>query len=170
MTLRTRYEADRIAERVAQVAAALDAEPKGEPLVLVAILKGASFFLCDLARQLAAPAACEYISVLRAEGPDEILQIDFSTGFPFGGRSVLLLKDVVYSGVVENYLMDHLRAGGAASVRLAAILDKPSERRTAVSADFSLFSTKGGTFVGYGMSQAGRYAHLPYIAEVMDEQ
>jgi len=170
VNLARRYEADQIAARVSEVAGALDRDFRQDPLVLISILKGSSFFMADLARRLSVPVSCEYIAVRREEDAHETLRIDFSTGFSVAGRPVLLLKDVVYSGVVENYLMDHLRASGARSVGLAAILDKPRERKTAISVEFSLFSTEGGTFVGYGMDYRGSYAHLPYVAEVLEEQ
>ena len=158
-----------IASRVSEVATALDGEFRDRHLMLIAILKGASFFLTDLARRISVPTSCEYISVRRAEGSGEILQIDFSTHFVLTGRPVLLLKDVVNSGVIENYLIDHVRALGASLVRLAAILDKPKERKTAVPVDFPLFAVEKGIFAGYGMEYKGRYANLPYIGQVQEQ-
>ena len=167
--LEMRYDADRIAARVADVAAQLDRRYRDQPLALVCVLKGAAFFLADLARRISLPVSCEYISVRREEG-GEILQIDFTTDFAAAGRPIVLLKDVVYSGVVETYLAGHLRDKGASSVELAAILDKPGERKTEVAVDFPLFSTEGGIFVGYGMAHRGTGANLPYLAEIMDGQ
>lgn len=164
--LETRYSADAIASRVDAVARALDSEFAGQSLVLVSILKGASVFLADLARRLSLPVACEYISVRRAEHPENIVQIDFSTRFEIGGRPVLLLKDVVNTGVIETYLITHLRDRGASQVKLAAIIDKASDRTTDIVVDHPLFSASGGHFAGYGMEFRGRYANLPYIAEV----
>jgi hypoxanthine phosphoribosyltransferase len=144
---------------------------RDRPLVLVSILKGSAFFLADLARRLPGPFACEYLHVRRAEGAHDVLQIDFSTGFQVRGRHVLLLKDVVHTGVIETYLMDQLRGDGASSVHLAAIVDKPLDRKTSVTVDFSLFSTQeGGLFAGYGMEHEGLHAHLPDIYEVVPEQ
>lgn len=165
-----RYEADRIAGRVTEVAAALEGEFRGRPLLLISVLKGSSFFLADLARRMTAPVCCEYISVRREKGSDEILQIDFSTGFSVGDKPVLLLKDVVNTGIIESYLIDHLRSSGASVVRLAAIVDKPQERRTEIRVDYPLFAADRGIFCGYGMEYRGQYAHLPYIAEVLQEQ
>ena len=167
--LTRRFDADLIETRVTEVATAIDGEFRDRHLVLIAILKGASFFLTDLARHISIPTSCEYISVRRAEGSDEILQIDFSTHFVLAGRPVLLLKDVVNSGVIENYLIDHVRSLGAPLVRLAAIVDKPKERKTSISVDFPLFAADKGIFAGYGMEYKGRYAHLPYIAQVKEQ-
>ena len=168
--LEKRFESDRIAARVGEVATELDRRYRDQPLALVCVLKGAAFFLADLARRMRIPVACEYISVRREEAGGEILQIDFSTDFQATGRPIVLLKDVVYSGVVESYLAEHLRAKGAASVDLAAIIDKPRERKVAVSVDYPLFSAEAGLFAGYGMAHAGEWANLPYLAEILEGQ
>ncbi len=168
MRLERRYESSEIAERVEAVAAAIDRDLRDRPLVLVSILKGSAFLLADLARKTRGPFSCEYMHVRRAEGAHEVLQIDFSTGFTVKEKHVLLLKDVVHTGVIETYLMDHLRGDGAASLHLGAIVDKPLERKTNVSVDFSLFSAEGpGLYAGYGMEHEGLHAHLPDIYEVV---
>jgi hypoxanthine phosphoribosyltransferase len=168
--LERRYEADRIAARVAEVAASIDREAKDQHLVLMGILKGSSFLVADLARRISSPVVCEYISVRREEDPSQVLQIDFSTDFNVGNRPVLLLKDVVGTGIIENYLTDHFRLHGATLVRLAAIIDKPDDRTTDIVVDYPLFSASGGLFAGYGMEFQGRYAQLPYIVEVLGER
>lgn len=165
LRLEPRYDRTRISARVKEIAGELDREFARELPALVSVLKGSSFLLADLAREMTIPLACEYIAVSRHAGSGEILQIDFSTGFPLS-RPVVLLKDVVHSGVLESYLITQLTAAGASHVRLVSILDKPAERTTDLAVDFPLFSTEGGRFVGYGMDHEGRHANLPYIAEV----
>src|SRR4030088_3076970 len=95
LRIESRYDAARIADRVGELAAALDREFLSQPPVLVSVLKGSSFLLADLARRMTVPLSCEFINVSRQEGSDEILQIDFATAFPIAGRPVVLLKDVV---------------------------------------------------------------------------
>ena len=170
MKLERRYEARLIAERVDAVAGAIDRDVRDRPLVLVSILKGSAFFMADLARKMRGPFACEFLHVRRAEGAGDIMQIDFVAGFDVRGQHVLLLKDVVHTGVIETYLLEHLWGAGAASLRLAAVVDKPLERKTNVAVDFSLFSTESdGLYAGYGMSHEGLHAHLPDIHEVVLE-
>jgi hypoxanthine phosphoribosyltransferase len=160
------YDAGQIAGRVKDLARFLDgAFADTDSPVLVAVLKGSSFLLADVARAMTVPPACEYIAVSR-QADAEILQIDFATAFPIANRPVVLLKDVVHTGVVETYLMTQLAAAGASGIHLVAIVDKAPERTTELAVDFSLFSTDRGRFVGYGMELDGRHAHLPYIAEV----
>jgi hypoxanthine phosphoribosyltransferase len=169
--LERRYESRQIAERVEAVAGAVDRDLRERPLVVVSILKGSAFFMADLARKLRGPFSCEYLHVRRGEGAREVLQIDFSSGFTVKDRHILLLKDVVHTGVIETYLMDHLKGGGASSIHLGAIIDKPIDRKTSVTVDFSLFSAEGtGLFAGYGMGHEGLHAHLPDIYEVVPEQ
>lgn len=165
--LERRYDAERIAARVAEVAGALDREFRDGSLVAISILKGAAFFLADLVRRMSAPVRCEYIHVRREEGSDEILQIDFSTGFDVSGRPVLLVKDVVNTAVIEGYLTDQLESAGASLVRLAAIIDKANERKMERTVHFPLFQAERGRFVGYGMEYRGRYGQLPDIAELV---
>jgi hypoxanthine phosphoribosyltransferase len=161
-----RFEAERIAARIGEVARRLDDDFRDRPVVLLSILKGAAFFAADLSRKMSGSVALEYISVHRAEGSDEIVQIQFATGFDLSGKPVVLLKDVVTTGVIETYLSEQLRGGGVASVRIAAIVDKPHERRTDLAVDYPLFTSEGGTFVGYGMEYRGRFGNLPYVAEI----
>ena len=168
LTLERRFDPERIAARVAEVARRIDEDFRDRPVVLLSILKGGAFFAADLSRRMQTPLVLEYVSVRRAG--DEILQIDFATGFDVAGKSVLLLKDVVNTGVIETYLSDQLRAGGVASVRIAAIIDKPHERKTDLGVDYSLFTSEGGTFVGYGMEYRGRHGNLPYVAEIAPGQ
>ncbi|MFY9552677.1 MAG: phosphoribosyltransferase family protein [Thermoanaerobaculia bacterium] len=171
MKLERRYDSRLIADRVEAVAGAIDRDVRERPLVLVSILKGSAFFMADLARKMTGEFACEFLHVRRAEGARDVLQIDFTTGFDVRGRHVLLLKDVVHTGVIETYLMDTFRGAGAASLLLAAIMDKPLDRKTNVAVDFSLFTVEGeGLYAGYGMEHGGTSAHLPDIYEVVLEQ
>jgi hypoxanthine phosphoribosyltransferase len=168
--LELRHDSRLIAERVEAVAGEIDSQLRGKSLVVVSILKGSAFFMADLARRLRGPFSCEYLHVRRAEGANDVLQIDFTTGFTVAGKHVLLLKDVVHTGVIETYLMDQMRGEGVASLRLAAIVDKPLDRKTNVSVDFSLFSSEsGGLYAGYGMEYEELHAHLPDIHEVVEQ-
>jgi hypoxanthine phosphoribosyltransferase len=162
----TRFDAAAISARVSEIAGRIDADFRGRALVLLSILKGGALLSADLSRRLATPLSLEYINVRRAGGEDEILQIDFATGFDAAGKPVVLVKDVVNTGVIETYLSDQLRGRGVESIRIAAIIDKPHERKTELSVDYPLFTSQGGTFVGYGMEYKGRFGNLPYVAEI----
>ena len=168
--LEVRHPAAEIAQRVGAVAEEIDRQLRGSALVVVSILKGSAILMADLSRRLHGTFSCQYLHVQRVEGAHDVLQIDFTTGFNVRNKHVLLLKDVVHTGVIETYLMDQLRSEGAQSLSLAAIIDKPRERKANVSADFCLFSAdQGGIFAGYGMEYGGLHANLPDIHEVLSE-
>ena len=171
MKLVRRFESRQIAERVEAVAGAIDRDLRERPLIVVSLLKGSAFFMADLTRKLRGPFSCEFMHVRRAEGVREVLQIDFASGFTVRDKHVLLLKDVVHTGIIETYLMDHLRGDGAASLHLGAIIDKPIDRTTSVTVDFSLFSAEdAGLFFFFFLEHEGLHAHLPDIYEVVPEQ
>jgi hypoxanthine phosphoribosyltransferase len=171
MKLELRHDSKEIAGRVSAVATEIDQQMRGRTLVVVSILKGSAFFMADLSRQLHGEFSCQYLHVRRVEGAHDVLQIDFTTGFTVRNKHVLLLKDVVHTGVIETYLMDQLRGEGAQSLHLAAIIDKPRDRKANVSVDFSLFTAdRDGVYAGYGMEYEGLHANRPDILEVLPEQ
>jgi hypoxanthine phosphoribosyltransferase len=166
--LTLKYTAEEIESRVADVAGRIGRDYQNRPLVIVSLLKGSAFFLADLCRKIDAPHGYEFINVTRREtGGSESIEIDFSTPLSIAGKDVVVLKDVVNTGIIEAYLMNQLRTDGPASIRFAAIVDKPNERRTSVLVDYALFTSQDADLlVGYGMEQGGRFGHLPSIASI----
>lgn len=164
--LTLRYTEQEIAGRVSEVAARLARDYEDRPLVLLSLLKGSAFFLADLSRKIDRDHGFEFINVIRRdiEGRESV-EIDFSTPLSLAGREVVVLKDVVNTGVIETYLMNQLRGDDPASIRFAAIIDRPQERRSSILVDYALFhSTDRDHLVGYGMDYAGHYGHLSHIA------
>ncbi len=166
--LTLKYTAEEIESRVADVAARIGRDYQNRPLVIVSLLKGSAFFLADLSRKIESPHGYEFINVTRREsGGSESIEIDFSTPLSIAGKDVVVLKDVVNTGIIEAYLMNQLRTDGPASIRFAAIVDKPNERRTSVLVDYALFTSQDADLlVGYGMEQGGRFGYLPHIASI----
>ena len=165
-SLTLRYAQPEIAGRVSEVAARMTRDYEDRPLVLLSLLKGSAFFLADLCRKIDRPHGFEFINVIRRdiEGKESV-EIDFATPLSLAGKEVVVLKDVVNTGVIETYLMNQLRADDPLSVRFAAIVDRPQERRSSILVDYALFSsTDREHLVGYGMEYAGQYGHLPHIA------
>ncbi|HWC66180.1 MAG TPA: phosphoribosyltransferase family protein [Thermoanaerobaculia bacterium] len=164
--LTLRHPEAEIAARIEEIAARMGREYEDRPLVLLAMLKGTAFFLADLSRKIGRPHGFEFINVTRREiEGKESVEIDFATPLSIAGKEVVVLKDVVNTGVIETYLMNQLRADDPASIRFAAIVDRPHERRSSVLVDYVLFtSTDHDHLVGYGMEHGGQYGHLPYIS------
>jgi hypoxanthine phosphoribosyltransferase len=163
--LRPLYSAEEIAIRVDAVAARVRRDYEDKDPVFVSILKGSAVFLSDLLRKLDFPLTYEFLNVTRREsGSGEALEIDFLTQRNFRDSHVIVLKDVVNSGIIESYLMDQWKTDNPRSVRFACIADRPEERKSSVFVDYSLFSSPEGILVGYGMEHGGRWGHLPHIA------
>jgi hypoxanthine phosphoribosyltransferase len=162
------FSAGEIAARIAELGRRLTAELPDDAL-LVSLLGGSVIFLADLVRAIDRPLRYELLHVeASGEGDEEsVLALHYPMPFSVAGQSVLLLKDVVSTGVVESYLLSQLRSHGAREVRLAALVDIPVERKTEIEADYHAFQTeRHGVLVGYGLKHAGGHGNLPFIGQL----
>jgi hypoxanthine phosphoribosyltransferase len=160
--------ADRIARRVrrlgrhiSDVYADIDT-----PLVMVVILKGATVFAADLLRSLSIPAELEFVrasSYPTGTSSNGKLRLAHMVDGPLVGRHVLLVEDIIDSGVTVNAVRKRIQRLGAASVRLAALLDRPARRQVEVQIDFTGFVIPDRFVIGYGLDYAGLYRELPHI-------
>ena len=165
--IRPVYDADEIAGRVQALAAEIRGEVGEGEVFLLGILKGSSCFLADLMRCLSGDVSYSFIDVVRdAADENNALEIDFLSFTDIRGRDVYVLKDVVTTGIIENYLLGQLRMHQPKRIRLVALLDRPDARTVDMKTDFRLFTITDGTFVGYGLEMGSRYGNLPYIARV----
>lgn len=163
------FTRDEIARRIFDLGERLAAELPPDPL-LVSLLGGSVIFLADLVRAIDRPLRYEFIHVDSSGGGDGDSPLDLHYPIPFSvaGDSVLLLKDVVHSGVTETYLIEQLRDQGAEQVRLAALIDIPGERKTALETDYRVFDAeRSGKLVGYGLKHDGGHGNLPFIGRVV---
>jgi hypoxanthine phosphoribosyltransferase len=169
--LRVVYDADRINERLHEVATTIADDYKGQELVLVGMLKGAAFFLADLARRMPRPVDYEFVAVTSSIGAHgEVVSLTFATEVDVGQRHVLILKDVFHSGVTENYLITHLAQKKPASIEVVALIDKPQLRSVNLKARYSVFEdTPDGFLVGYGLGPGhGEHTNRPDLC-IIDE-
>ena len=133
------------------------------------MLKGTTCFVADLLRATPGEVGYGFIDVVRdaADGfTHDAIEIDFLNYIDIGGKNVYLIKDVVSTGVIENYLLTHLRQKGPAALKLVALIDRPNLRTVDLDADFRAFKVEEGNFVGYGLELEGLHANLPYLARV----
>jgi hypoxanthine phosphoribosyltransferase len=169
--LRVVYSADRIRERVSEVALAIAEDYVDRELILVGMLKGAAFFLADLARAIARPVDYEFVSVTSSVGAHgEVVSLTLATRVDVSDRDVLVLKDVFHTGVTENYLITHLSQQNPASIEVVALVDKPQLRSVNLNARYSVFDdAPDGFLVGYGLGPGhGEHTNRPDIC-VMEE-
>jgi hypoxanthine phosphoribosyltransferase len=168
--LKPLYSAGVIRARVAELGARIWGELQREDPLVVSILGGSVIFLADLIRVFNEPVRFEFVQVdYSSAGEGQVLEIQYPIPIDVSGQSLLVLKDVVASGVTETYLASQFRQRGARAVRFAALIDLPGERKQEFKVDYPLFPVdRRGTFVGYGLKREGRYGSLPYIALVED--
>jgi hypoxanthine phosphoribosyltransferase len=135
------------------------------PLVMVVILKGATVFAADLLRSLTIPAELEFMRAASYGSGTSggRLKLAHMVEGPLIGRHVLLVEDIVDSGRTVNAIAKRLRRLGPASLRLAALLDRPARREVEVQIDFTGFVIPDRFVIGYGLDYAGRYRELPGI-------
>jgi hypoxanthine phosphoribosyltransferase len=136
------------------------------PLVMVVILKGATVFAADLLRSLSIPAELEFVraaSYGSGTSSSGHLRLAHMVEGPLIGRHVLLVEDIVDSGRTVNAIANRIRRMGPASLRLAALLDRPARREVEVKIDFCGFVIPDKFVIGYGLDYAGLYRELPGI-------
>jgi hypoxanthine phosphoribosyltransferase len=159
-----------IQRRVRELALAIhDDHPNG--VHLIAVLKGAFVFLSDLARALPGDCSIDFIAVSsygRAMATSGQVQLLKDLDSPIEGRDVIIVEDIVDTGLTLTYLQDILRARAPRSLRTACLLSKPSRRKVDVEVEYVGFSIDDRFVVGYGLDYAERYRNLPYIAVVGD--
>src|SRR5258706_3810373 len=151
----------RLGRQISQVYADIDT-----PLVMVVILKGATVFAADLLRSLSIPAELEFVrasSYPTGTSSNGRLKLAHMVEGPLVGRHVLLVEDIIDSGVTVNAVRKRIEKLGAASVRLAALLDRPARRQVVAKIDFTGFVIPDRFVIGYGLDYAGLYRELPHI-------
>ena len=163
--------AGEIRKQVRQMAKLLNREYRKEELQIMGVLRGGALFMTDLLRCLTIPMSIQFINLYYKEGhigDNQVKEIEEAVIYPAGdvtGKTVLLLGDVVDTGIVINHLRNLIMARGAKDVRIAAIIDKFNMRRTDIKVDYALFEDKDRDFiVGYGLDYQDKYYHLPYLA------
>lgn len=161
--------AEAIAERIAELGQAVsaaypDATPE-RPLALVSVLKGAAVFTADLMRSITLPCTLQFISASSyGSGTASSGRVEIGHALDIEGREVLLVEDIVDTGLTLLKITETLRALNPRSIRTCTLLDKPSARIHPVSADFVGFSVPDRFLIGYGIDLDERYRELPYLA------
>ncbi len=155
-----------VANRVAELGAQLSADLADKDPVLVSVLKGALPFLADLMRAMEIPVSIDLMEVssygsgTESTGQVRILK-DLSASIE--GRHVLIVEDIIDTGLTLNYLLKYLADKGPASVRIVCLLDKPARRLVEIPIDYRGFEIADRFVIGYGLDYDERYRNLPYI-------
>lgn len=166
------FSEEQIARRVQEIGAQISRDYAGKPLVLVGILKGAVIFCSDLARAVSIPLSFDFMAIssygaaTRSQG---VVRFIKDLDRDIVGKDVIIVEDIVDSGLTLSFLMDNLMQRGAASLATCVLLDKPDRRTTDVKPTYVGFVIPDAFVVGYGLDYAEMYRNLPYIGVLRPE-
>ena len=158
---------DELAHRVRELAAEISKDYEGKDLVLVGVLKGAVFFLSDLMRALEVECELDFMAVSSYGSSTEssgVVRILKDLDTPIEGRDVLVVEDIVDSGLTLKYLLRTLAARNPASLEVVALLEKPERRKVDLQISYTGFEIPNQFVVGYGLDHGERFRNLPYVA------
>lgn len=155
-----------VQKRIRELGEQISRDYEGKTVHIIGVLKGACYFMCDLARHITVPVTFDFMSV-SSYGDDTkssgIVKIVKDLDEPLTGRDVLVVEDIIDSGRTLSHLMELLKGRKPATLKLATLLDKPDRRVTEVNVDYTGFEIEDVFVVGFGLDYAQRYRNLPYI-------
>ena len=166
---RTLLTRERIAERVRELGDSITADHAEEDLRLVTVLRGGVFFLADLCRAIDAPVHLDYMSISSYAGGAGAVRVVKDLDDSIEGAAVIVVEDIIDTGLTLNYVLRMLRARNPASLDVCALLDKDVRRIVDLPIAYRGFSMPDRYLVGYGLDHCGAYRNLPFVAELRDE-
>ena len=164
-------EADPLRARVIELGGELSRDYAGRDLLLVGVLKGAVFFMADLVRRITVPCEIDFMAVSSyGSGTDSsgVVRILKDLDTKIEGRHVVIVEDIVDSGLTLSYLLRNLQARGPASLEVCALLTKPERRKADIVCRYVGFEIPNRFAIGYGLDYGERFRSLPYVA-ALDE-
>lgn len=167
------YTPEQIQGRIAEVGQEISRDFQGQDLVVVSVLKGSLYFLADLTRQLDIPLQIDFLSIgVSSEASSKAGAVHFTKDLDISlnGRHVLLVEDVIGTGLTLGYICQHLESAKPASLKICTLLDNPAERLLTINIDYRCFVMPDLFLVGYGLDYKEKYRNLPFIAEFNPER
>ncbi len=155
--------------KIREIAEMINRDYEGKQIHLICVLKGGTFFMCELAKRITVPVSLDFMSVSSYGGDTKssgVVKIVKDLDESISGKDVLVVEDIVDSGRTLSYLMEMLRDRGPKSLRLCTLLDKPDRRVIEVPVDYTCFQIPDEFVVGYGLDYDQKYRNLPYIGIV----
>lgn len=164
------YSPVEIADRVAELGAEISADYAGRSIVLLGLLKGVTFFMADLARAITRPIAIDYLAVAPwQEGQTERVRFSKDVEFNIAGRDVLLIEDIVTTGLTLDFVVKRLQALRPASLNVCVLFDKRPRRLIDVPIRYTGFAIPNAYVVGYGLDHHELYRNLPFVCVLKQE-
>ncbi len=168
-----RISSERIEECLNALAERINRDYAGKRLILIGILKGAFIFMADLARRLSVPVKLDFVRLASYGDKSETsgsVRITKDLELPVAGEHILVVEDIVDTGITLKWFLEYLEKLGPESVKVCALIDKQERRETEVFVDYTGISLDSGFLVGYGLDFSEEYRHLPGIYEVIFEK
>jgi hypoxanthine phosphoribosyltransferase len=159
---------EQLRRRIAELGVEITRDYAGEPLKLVGVLKGSFMFMADLSRAIDLPIKVDFIGTTSYQGTKSsgVVRITNDLSRPIEGEHVLLVEDIVDTGLTMRYLLENLGTRHPASVKVCALLEKPARAKVQVPIDYKGFTIPDEFVVGYGLDWDGRLRNLPFIGVV----
>ena len=159
-----------LAQRITELAGEIRRDVPADDLHLIGVLKGAVLFLGDLIRQMSGTVTIDFMALSSYAGTTSSGEVRLMKDLDYGleGRNVIIVEDIVDTGLTLHYLQEILRARNPKSLRTACLLSKPSRRKIEVHVDYIGFTIEDRFVVGYGLDFSERYRNLPYIGIYKD--
>ncbi|MGI6101816.1 MAG: hypoxanthine phosphoribosyltransferase, partial [Bacillota bacterium] len=157
---------DDIKAKVRELGEAISRDYQGKRPMVVGILKGSLVFMADLIRSVTIPLSIDYVAISsygRSTDSSGVVRIIKDLDEPIEGRHVLVVEDIVDTGLTLRYLLDNLQSRGPASLKVCTLLDKPSRRKVDIVPDYNGFEIPDEFVVGYGLDYAENYRNMPFI-------
>jgi hypoxanthine phosphoribosyltransferase len=162
---------EEIHARVAEIGAQITRDFKDKDPVFIGVLKGCFIFMADLMRHVSIPCSMDFMAVSSYKGTSSTgaVKINKDLNQDIEGRHLILVEDILDSGVTLNYLKNYLKVRQPASISIITLMDKPAHRKAPVTADYACFDVPDAFVVGYGLDYNERYRNLPYIGILKPE-
>ena len=163
---------EEIGARVRELGQQITNDYAGQEILMIGVLRGAVIFMADLARSIKRPMDIDFMAISSyglSTNSSGVVRIIKDLDEVVEGRHVLIIEDIIDSGLTLNYLVDNIKSRKPASVRICTLLSKPDRRKVNVTVDYNGFIIPDHFVVGYGLDYAGKYRHLPFIGVLKPE-
>lgn len=163
------YSEEDLKRRISELGKQITADYEGKDLILVGVLKGSLFFLTDLARAINQPLQIDLISIgiyANSTGRTGVVRLTKDLDSDIAGKHVLLIEDIIRSGLTTGYLLQNLETRGAESIKICTLLLSPDEQLISIPVEYVGFEVSKARLVGYGLDVDEKGRNLPFVAEI----
>ena len=163
---------EEIGARVRELGQQITNDYAGQEILMIGVLRGAVIFMADLARSIKRPMDIDFMAITSyglSTNSSGVVRIIKDLDEVVEGRHILIIEDIIDSGLTLNYLVDNIKSRKPASVRICTLLSKPDRRKVNVTVDYNGFNIPDHFVVGYGLDYAGKYRNLPFIGVLKPE-